>query len=369
MPGDQNRILADLSDAFAAFEAKQARRVTDVEAEIDRMNLRFANTLVPGGGPAVGSAAAMAALGQFATSGTPQAAMSIGTTSDGGHIVAPELEKVIAARLAEINPLRALATVVTTHSSSYERVIATTMAAAEWVGETAARPATATPNLEKVVIPAHELYANAPATAALLDDAEADVATFLIDQLAQKFAAKEGAAFVSGTGTGQPRGFLDYTKSVSDDGARAFGSLQVVPSGEAATFGAEALLALLYGLRTPYRANSTWVMSSATALRVMRIKDAEGRFLWTDGLAAGQPAALLGRPVAICEDMPAAAANSTPIALADWRAGSLVSDRRLMVLIRDPYTAKPYINFYARKRVGGAVLDDNAIKLLRISTN
>lgn len=367
MPRDPNDILAELDREFTKFTAAQTERVDEIVAELGKLAAAEAARKYP----YVGQRAteAMAGLGQFAREGLPNAAMSIGSTSDGGVIIQPELDREIATRLAAINPMRALASVVSTVSSVYERVIATTAPGASWAAETAARTASTTPNLEKVGIAAHELYALAPATQALLEDAETDVAAFLVGQLAEKFAAAENTAFVAGSGSGQPRGFLAHTLSTSADGARAFGALQVVPSGDAATFGADALLRTLYTLRAPYRNNATWIMNSETALRVMGFKDAEGRFLWADGLAAGQPPLLLGRPVAIDENMPAVAANATPIAIGDWKTGYLIADRLGTQLLRDPYTNRPYVNFYARKRVGGAVVDDHAIKLLRISAS
>lgn len=361
-------VLAELSDGFDRFSREQAGRIDDLNAEVDRLNARLAAQAMPGGAWRTASPA-VAALGRYGRTGEPQAAMSIGSAPDGGHIVAPELDRAITRRLADVSPMRGLAEVIETTSAVYERVIGSSAPAAEWVDETAARVATATPGLMKAIIPAHELYALAPATATFLEDAEEDVAAFLMAEIADRFAAREGAAFVSGSGVGQPRGFLAYPRSTADDAARTAGSIQTVPSGAAASLTSDGLLGLLYSLRAPYRRNATWVMSSATARLVMGLKDADGRFLWNDSLAAGQPPTLIGRPVAVDENMPPVAAGAAAVAVGDWRRAYLICDRLGTQILRDPFTNRPYVNFYARKRVGGAVTDDDAIKLLVVGVN
>lgn len=360
--------LAELAEGFDRFSRDQAGRLDDIGAEVDRLNARLAAAAVPGGGLR-GNAAAIAALGGFGKTGTPQAAMSVGSLPDGGVIVAPELDAEIIDRMPDESPIRALAEVIETHSVSYERVISTSGPASGWVAEAAARPATGSPGLAKVAIPAGEIYANVPVTQKLLDDAEADIGKYLLGAIATEFARNEGAAFVAGDGTDKPMGFLAYPRATTSDATRAHATLQTVASGAAAAVTADGLLALLYALRAPYRRNATWLMASSTARAVMGLKDGDGRFLWIDGLAAGQPPTLLGRPVAFDENMPVVAAGAAAIALGDWRKGYLVTDRKGLTLLRDPFTNKPYVNFYATKRTGGAVIDDDAIKLQLIAAS
>ena len=81
-------------------------------------------------------------------------------------------------------------------------------AAVGWVAETEARAETATPDLAKIAIAVHEVYAEPRATQKLIDDSSIDIEAWLSAKVAEKFARTEATAFVNGTGVGQPRGFL-----------------------------------------------------------------------------------------------------------------------------------------------------------------
>ena len=179
-----------------------------------------------------------------------------------------------------------------------------------------------------------------------------------------------GAAFVGGNGVSKPRGFLAAPNAAAGDVTRAFGTLQYIASGAAGAFAAnpeEKLIDLVQALRPPYRQGASWVMNSATLARVRKFRTSDGALLWQPGLAAGQPATLLGYPVVEAEDMPDIAANSLAIAFGNFRAGYLVVERGETQVLRDPYSNKPFVHFYATKRVGGMVSNSEAIKLLRFS--
>ena len=102
---------------------------------------------------------------------------------------------------------------------------------------------------------------------------------------------------------------------------------------------------------------------------IRKFKDADGNYLWQPGLQAGQPASLLGYPVSESEDMPDIAADSLSIAFADFRHAYLIVDRLGVRVLRDPYTAKPYVLFYTTKRVGGGIQNFEAIKLMKFATS
>ena len=218
-----------------------------------------------------------------------------------------------------------------------------------------------------------ELYANPAATQAMLDDAQFDVEAWLADEIASQFAKAEGTAFVNGDGIDKPKGFLTYTAVATGDATRTFGQLQYVPVGAASDFPAtnpqDKLLDLVHALRAPYRQGAVWVMNSATLAKIRKFKTSDGAFVWTPGLVTGQPDTLLGYPVVESEDMPDIAANSMPIAFGNFRAGYLIAERSETNILRDPYSNKPYVNFYATKRIGGAVSNSEAIKLLRIAAS
>ncbi len=291
------------------------------------------------------------------------------TNAEGGYAVPREIDAMIAATLKQISPIRSLAQVVQVGSAGYRKLVTTGGTASGWVSETAARPATATPSFAEIAPPSGDLYANPAASQAMLDDAAFDLEGWLSSEIAMEFARAEGAAFVNGTGTNQPKGFLAAPVATAADATRAFGTLQYVGSGNATGFGTtpEAkLIDLVHTMKAGHRQGASWVMNSATLAVVRKLKTADGAFLWQPGLVEGQPDRLLGYPVVEAEDMPGIAANAFPIAFGNFKAGYLIAERGETAILRDPFTNKPFVHFYATKRIGGQVLDSEAIKLLKI---
>jgi HK97 family phage major capsid protein len=288
---------------------------------------------------------------------------------DGGYAVPQEIDGLIAAQLAAMSPIRQIAQIVQVGTAGYRKLVTTGGTASGWVSETAARPETATPTFEEVAPPSGELYANPAASQAMLDDAAFDLEGWIAGEIAMEFAHAEGAAFVAGTGVNQPKGFLAAPVSAAVDGARAFGSLQYIGSGDAAGFGTEPeeqLIDLVHTVKAGHRQGATWVMNSQTLAEVRKLRTADGALLWQPGLVEGQPDRLLGYPVVEAEAMPDVAAGAFPIAFGNFRAGYLIAERSTTSILRDPFSNKPFVHFYATKRVGGQVLDSEAIKLLKI---
>ncbi|WP_120716680.1 phage major capsid protein [Tsuneonella amylolytica] len=289
--------------------------------------------------------------------------------ADGGYAVPREIDAMIARELTEISPIRSIAQVVQTGSSGYRKLVSTGGTASGWVSETAGRPETDAPSFAEIAPPSGELYANPAASQAMLDDAAFDLESWLASEIAMEFARAEGAAFVHGSGANMPKGFLSSPVSAIGDGTRPFGTVQYVGTGDDAGFGAEPearLIDLVHTLRAGHRQGASWVMNSATLAEVRKLKTADGAFLWQPGLVDGQPDRLLGYPVVEAEDMPDATNGAFPIAFGNFRAGYLIAERSATSILRDPFTHKPFVHFYATKRVGGQVLDSAAIKLLRI---
>lgn len=297
-------------------------------------------------------------------------AMSSAVAADGGYLVDPQTAETIRSMLVSTASIRAIAQVVQVEAASFDVLIDRSEVGSGWATETAAQTETATPLLERVSIKLHELSAMPKASQRLLDDSAFDVEGWLAGRIATRFLRAEAAAFVSGDGVDKPRGFLTAPKVAN--ASWAWGSLGYVPSGAASDFNpanpADCIINLVYALGAEYRANATFVMNSKTAGAVRKMKDADGRFLWSDGLAAGEPARLMGYRVLICEDMPDIAANAHAIAFGDFAAGYTIAERPDLRILRDPFSAKPHVLFYASKRVGGDVTDYAAIKLLKFAT-
>lgn len=299
-------------------------------------------------------------------------ALNVGTPSEGGYAVPEELDRQIERRLREISPIRAIASVVQIGSSNYKKLITVSGPSSGWVGETAPRPETDAPDFAEVAPPLGEIFANPAATQMMLDDAFFDVEAWLAEELASEFAIMEGSAFVNGNGVDKPKGFLTLPTAATADAARPFGTLQHVATGVNGNFAAAApsdvLFDLIHSLKAGYRAGARFVMNSATLNVIRKFKDADGDYLWKPGLAEGQASTLLGFPVVEAEDMPAITANSLSVAFGNFERGYLITDRLGTRVLRDPYSNKPFVHFYTTRRVGGGVINSDALKLLKFAT-
>jgi len=298
-------------------------------------------------------------------------ALSSQSDPDGGYLVPRETETAIDRVLAKASPMRGIASVRQIGAASFRKPITTSDANAGWVGQSQSRSETAAPSISVVEFPAMELYAMPAATQSLLDDAFINVEQWLADEVQTEFSEQEGAAFVSGDGINRPRGFLSYATVA--DASWAWDKIGYVASGAAGAFAAsnpsDALVDLAYAPRQGYRANGHWVMNRKTEAAVRKLKDGQGNYIWQPGTAPGQPATLLGYPVSESEDMPDIAANSYSIAFGDFSRGYLIVDRVGVRVLRDPYSAKPFVLFYTTKRVGGGVQNFEAIKLMKFAAS
>ena len=293
-------------------------------------------------------------------------AMSTAVAADGGVLVSPQVVDAIRAILVSTASIRSVASVVNVDAGSLDILVDRGDVGAGWATEVAAATETGTGILEKVSIPLHELAAQPKASQRLIDDSAFDVDAWLAERIAEKFARAESAAFLNGNGVDKPRGVLSYPTLAN--GVWAWGSLGYVATGVAGGLtNIDPVVDLVYALGAQYRANATFVMNSRTTGVLRKLKDADGRFLWSDGVVNAEPPRLMGYKVLICEDMPDVGANSYSVAFGNFEAGYTVAERPDLRILRDPYSAKPHVLFYATKRVGGAVSDFAAIKLLRFA--
>ncbi|MBU1312981.1 MAG: phage major capsid protein [Alphaproteobacteria bacterium] len=296
-------------------------------------------------------------------------AFSGSVPADGGFLVPPETDTEIGRRISIASPMRALSTVRTVSSAVLKKPFAASGLSTGWVAETAARPQTNTPQLSELSFPTMELYAMPAATQALLDDAAVDIEAWIAGEVDIVFAEQEGDAFIRGDGVNRPKGFLTYTAVA--ESAWTWGNLGYVATGAAGawktTGPSDTLVDVIYALKAGHRQNGTFLMNRKTQGDVRKFKDADGNYLWRPPASAGQPASLMGFPVAEAEEMPDVAANALAVAFGDFRSGYLVVDRAGVRILRDPYSAKPYVLFYTTKRVGGGVQNFEAIKLVRFA--
>ena len=373
--GDLRQAKADFAATFAAFRDANDARLAALEAKssvdplltekVDRLNaaletqtkrvenLTLANAASGFAGEA--KSEGCQAWASFIRTGETSAfeGKSIASGDADGSLIAPiETESRIDSVLAESSPMRRLATIRTIGASTFRKPVSTSGAASGWAGETDARVETDTPTLELLDFPTGELYAMPAATQALLDDSVADVDAWLAEEVRDVFAAQETAAFITGDGVHKPRGFL------TDPGLGAM---------EQGALDTDGLIDLIYAPESRYRSNASFVMNRRTINAVRKFKDADGNYIWQPSLAAGAPSTLLGYPLVEMEDMPDIGAGASCVAFGDFRRGYLIADRQGVRVLRDPYSAKPYVLFYTTKRVGGGVQDADAIKVLKVT--
>jgi HK97 family phage major capsid protein len=297
--------------------------------------------------------------------------LNTAVNAEGGYLVDPQTSARIQGALTAAASLRRIANVVTVEAGQYDVLVDHGEVSSGWATEAGPVVPSTNPVIDRIQIRLHELSAMPRASQRLLEDSAFDVEGWLAERIAQKFARAEAAAFILGDGVDKPRGFLDHP-IVADAGA-GWGEIGYIPTGAAGDFDAtnpaDALIDLVYALDAGYRANATFVMNSKTAGAVRKMKDGDGRFLWSDSLAAGEPARLMGYPVLVAEDMPDIGPGAHAIAFGDFRAGYTIAERPDLRVLRDPFSAKPNVLFYATKRVGGDVTDFRAIKLLRFAVS
>lgn len=291
--------------------------------------------------------------------------------NSGGYVVPEQTERAIERRLMAGSPMREIATVRTVAAGVFRKPVSIAGVGSGWVAETAARPETDPATLALLEFPAADLYACPAATQTLLDDALVDLDEWLAGEVEDAFAAQETEAFVNGDGLNKPRGFLDY--DIVADSGQDWGEIGYVASGAAGAFVSESptdrLIDLVYAPKAQYRPNARFVLNRRTVSTVRKFKDADGNYIWQPAQRAGDTASLLGYPVTEIETMPDVAADAPAIAFGDFRRGYLIVDRAGVRVLRDPYSAKPYVLFYTTRRVGGGVQDFDAIKVMKFAAS
>ncbi|WP_370177314.1 phage major capsid protein [Alteriqipengyuania sp.] len=368
-PLDASFDIVARQDALEEDVATIRTDLNEVKARVDKIG-RAAQRPALGSGDSAPAEVKGLVDGYLRRGATHEIKSISGTQpGDGGYAVPRQIDAMIAREVTAISPIRAIAQVVQTGSAGYRKLITTGGTASGWASEIGERDATDTPTFAEIAPPSGDLYANPAASQSMLDDAAFDLESWLASEIAMEFARAEGAAFVNGSGTNQPKGFLQATTSTLGDGSRAFGSLQYIGTGSATGLGSDpdlTLIDLVHTLKAGHRQGASFVMNSATLAEVRKLKTSDGAFLWQPGLVEGQPDRLLGYPVVEAEDMPDIAADEYPIAFGNFRHGYLIAERSATQVLRDPFSNKPFVHFYATKRIGGQVLDSAAIKLLRI---
>ena len=384
----------DVMGAFEAFKEANDERLDQIEKrmsadvvtseKVDRINKAMDELILKSRRPALGGEVKTEpsehkkAFEQYVRKGETQGlfnleakAMSVGSGQDGGYLVPPEVEAEIGRLLSKASPMRQIADVRQISATLYKKPFNTNGAATGWVGETAARAQTASATLAELQFPTMELYAMPAATQALLDDSIVNLDQWVAQEVETVFAEQETDAFLNGDGVTRPKGILAYTKLAQS--SWSWGNTGYIATGVAGAFAAtnptDKLVDLIYSTKAAYRQNARFMISRATQAQIRKFKDAQGNYLWQPAAAADGNAMLLNFPVVESEYMPDIGTDTFSIAFGDFKRGYLIVDRVGTRILRDPFTAKPYVLFYTTKRVGGGMQDFDAIKLLKFGVS
>ena len=401
------KIIEALGTAFEQFKAENSKRLAEIEtkgyadplltekverinaeistlqgmkAQVEAVETKLARTAVPGGATVDEKAKVRAehrnAFTHYFRRGVDaglrdleiQASLSTQSDPDGGFTVPEELETAIERVASVASAMRRVASVMAISTDTYKKLVSQGGSTSGWVGEVESRAETTAPNLAQIAINTKEIYAMPAATQTLLDDSFINVESWLAEEVGIEFAEEESDAFINGDGVAEPQGIVAYTTAAN--ASYAWGKVGYIASGAASTFtDVDKLLDLQHALKSVYRNGSTWLMSDATQAHVRKFKDGDGNYLWRPGLEMDAPNTLLGKPVEIDDNMPAISTSLFPIAYANFARAYLIIDRIGIRVLRDPFSSKPYVLFYTTKRVGGGIVNYEAIKLLKVATS
>lgn len=392
MSTELKTTIEALNSAFAEFKAEHGRQLDEVRKgthdalqalKVDRINAELErlqtqvdeahakiqlSTLGAPGGRSLKDPEYSAAFRAHIQRGDIQAALNKGAAADGGFVAPTEWDRTITDKLVLVSPMRQICSVQTISTGSFSKLFNLRGTASGWVGETAARTETATATFGSLTYSVGEMYANPAATQQMLDDALVDLEAWLAAQVETEFAFQESVAFVSGSGANnRPNGIMTYVTGAANAAAHPFGAITATISGNASLLTADGLVNLAHALPTEYAANARFAMNKSTLRAVRLLKDTTNQYLWQPSFQAGQPSTLLGYPVTEVAAMPDVAANAHPILFGDFARAYLIVDQAGVRVLRDPYSNKPYVMFYTTKRVGGGLLNPEAMKAQKVS--
>ncbi len=298
--------------------------------------------------------------------------MRVSDNENGGYLVPESVVGPLVQRLFDGSPMRQVARVQAITGNAIEGVVSYGQLEVEWLDEVSASSDPTTPTLKRYRIEVNNQRSSPRISPVLLEDGAVNVEQWLSESIARDFALSEQAAFITGSGVGRPRGITTYTTAATADSSRAWGQLEHVKTATSGGFGSNAngtdkLIELVGKLKSGYRAGAAFMMSKATLAAARVLKTSSGDYIWQPSTQAGSPNLLLGYPVVEAEDMPAIGADSLSIAFGNYGNGYMIVDRLGLSVLRDPFSNNPYITFHATRRVGGGVVDFDAIKFLKFS--
>jgi HK97 family phage major capsid protein len=348
-----NNKLNHINDELVQYDRKNNLKLEEIEVKMNQIQ----NAMIASDAPFMGASESKG-FADYIRKGDISNLETKSLSSaeeEGGYLLTPALYNKILTGLNTRSPMRRLASVETISTNALDIIIEEGNFDCGWTLDAAERGDTNAPKLKQKRIMVHELYAQPKATQRLLDDAAINIEQWLNERLQDSFVKAENRSFLKGDGNNQPCGVLQNTE------------INKIHTASAEAVSPEDLLNLMNSLEEDYLANASFLMHRTTLSELQKLQDRNGRFIWQAALSEAYPETLFGIPVICSSDMPVISEGSIPIMIGDFKAGYKIVDRSGVAVMRDPYTEKPFVKFYAVKRVGGDVVNSNAIKFLEMS--
>lgn len=387
---DVTKTIEALGQAFEEFKTthtaelkamKDGTGTADLQAKLEKLNaamdqhtkeIEDAHTKIAaaqmsaGGGNGPKDKEYSEAFRAHFKKGDIQSALNKGAAEEGGYLAPVEWDRTITDKLALVSPMRPLATVQTVSGAGHTKLFNKGGTSSGWVGETDDRPQTNTSTFASLGFGWGEIYANPAATQQMLDDSAINLESWMANEVDAEFSKQEGA-FWNGNGTNKPFGILTYVTGGANAAKHPFGAIKAVNSGAAAAITADGILELVYDLPSAFTGGARFTMNRKTLGVIRKLKDGQGNYLWQPTYVAGEPSTVAGFVATEVPDMPDVAANAVPILFGDFKRTYTVFDRTGVRVLRDPFTAKPYVLFYTTKRVGGGVHNPEPMRAMKVA--
>ena len=368
MTNGLNETLNTLNTTLSDLKCQQEERLGQLDNLIEKSNQRIEKMELSLQRPLFSETTISAKTTGFSNfvrkgvEGLNQKSLSGQSEAGGGYLIPHPIVQLISHNISSLSVIRQLAAHTVINSDSLDLLLEKTEAEAGWIAETADRPETETPELAKIRISVHQIYAKPRVSQKLLDDASINIDEWVSKKIADKFLGVENKAFLFGDGNGKPRGILKGETCAFDQ--QEWGKVSTLKTGVKGSFeDSDQLLQAVYALKAKYLPGAVWIMSRAVAFKIAKMKDTQGQYIWQHSFSAGQPNTLFGYPVYLCDEM--AVENETErLIFGNIKEAYHVVDRAHMSMLRDPFSAKPYVEFYATKRVGANLVNCEALKYI-----
>lgn len=362
--------FADVKTTIQDYHKKMDQKIKDLKGEFSNMiqhqNLYGKSNTMPCFKMQSNTIFRDEGFMEFIKTGLYQKSLSTSDES-GGYLVAYPTQEFIAQSMMMLGSIRSHAKVSTISGDHLDVMVDRLQSDAGWVSEKEDRRETKTPTLKCQRIHAHEIYAKPMISQKLLDDAYLDVEAWIAEHIAHAMLRLENLSFVHGDGLGKPKGFLTYPKVPVGQGT--FGAIECVKSGrDGGISSIDVFYQAIEAMKPEYLEGAIWYMSRSCLTQIRRLKSSDGMPLWQPSLIQGEPSLFLGFPVILSDEMPIVKEGnpSDSVVLSHFKRAYQIVDRQDLRLLRDPFTSKPFVEFYATKRVGGDVVDFDAIKIISL---